>query len=90
MFPFRCYPPAPRLGRGFSRFSLFLFKQLKQLTHFVPLLCFLCPGPGINLAESSLWLACAMALAVLDIKKYVDEFGNVVEPNTRRLDGTIT
>ena len=53
------------------------------------MLYLLCPGPGINLAQSSLWLACATALAVLDIEKYVDEFGNVVEPSTRYLDGGI-
>ena len=46
-------------------------------------------GPGINLAQSSVWLACAMALAVFDIGKYVDGFGNVVEPKIYYSDGTI-
>ena len=46
-------------------------------------------GPGLNLAQSSLWVACAMSLAVLDIGKYVDGFGNVVEPTVNYTDGTI-
>ncbi|KAF9647047.1 cytochrome P450 [Thelephora ganbajun] len=46
--------------------------------------------PGLNLAQSSLWFACAMSLAVFDIEKYVDGFGNVVEPDTNYTDGTIS
>ena len=30
-----------------------------------------------------------MSLATLDIEKYVDEFGNVVEPGIRYQDGVI-
>jgi len=46
--------------------------------------------PGLNLAQTSVWLTCAMSLAVFDIEKYVDAFGNVVEPEIRFLDGIIS
>ena len=46
-------------------------------------------GPGLNVAQTSLWIACATSLAMLDIEKYVDEFGNVVEPEVRYQDGII-
>ena len=49
--------------------------------------CFV--GAGLNVAQASLWIACAMSLATLDIEKYVDEFGNVVEPGIRYQDGVI-
>ena len=46
-------------------------------------------GPGINIAQTSLWLACAMSLAVLDIRKSVDGFGNAVEPKILYSDGAV-
>ena len=46
-------------------------------------------GPGMYLALSSVWLACAMSLAVFDIEKYVDGFGNVVEPPKHQSTGII-
>jgi len=46
--------------------------------------------PGLNLAQSSLWLTCAMSLAVLNIEKYVDGFGKVVEPKIHYTDGIIS
>ncbi|OBZ78498.1 O-methylsterigmatocystin oxidoreductase [Grifola frondosa] len=36
--------------------------------------------PGVHLIESSLWIVMASILAAFDIKKAVDDFGNVVEP----------
>lgn len=76
-----------RLAVILSSLRRFMFLEVKQLIHFfVP---FLCLGPGLNLAQSSLWLSCAMSLAVFDIEKYVDEFGNVVEPKIHYSDGTI-
>jgi len=36
--------------------------------------------PGMNLVESSLWLLIVSMLATLNIKKAVDEKGNVIEP----------
>ena len=45
-------------------------------------------GPGLNVAQTSLWIACAMSLAVFDIEKYVDESGNVVEPKIHYSDGS--
>ena len=38
---------------------------------------------------TSVWLTCAMSLAVFDVGKYVDEFGKVVEPVINYSDGTI-
>ena len=82
--------PSP-LGRFMFLEGVFLSnqfsKRLKQLIYFF--FSFLCSGPGLNLAQSSLWLSCAMSLAVFDIEKYVDEFGNVVEPKIHYSDGTI-
>ena len=46
-------------------------------------------GPGLNVAQTSLWIACAMSLAMLDIEKCIDEFGNVVEPEVCYQDGVI-
>ena len=46
-------------------------------------------GPGLNLAQTSLWIACAMSLAVFDIGKYVDESGNAVVPEVNYSDGAI-
>ena len=48
-----------------------------------------CVGPGLNVAQTSLWIACAMSLAMLDIEKCIDEFGNVVEPEVCYQDGVI-
>lgn len=36
--------------------------------------------PGIKLADSSLFIACVMSLAVFDISKARDDAGNVIEP----------
>ena len=70
-----------------------IFLLFLQTTETADPLCssavFFCPGPGLNLAQSSLWLACAMSLAVFDIGKYVDGFGNVVEPKIHYSDGAI-
>ena len=63
-----------------------------QMRESVELIChsvFFFVGPGLNIAQTSLWLSCAMALAVFDIGKYVDKFGNVVEPETRYGSGVI-
>ena len=46
-------------------------------------------GPGLNVAQTSLWIACAMSLAVFNIEKYVDEFGNAVEHEIRYTNGMI-
>jgi hypothetical protein len=46
-------------------------------------------GPGQHMAESSLFIACAMSLAVFDISKGVDEFGREIEPVLEFTDGTI-
>ena len=46
-------------------------------------------GPGLNLAQTSVWLTCAMSLAAFDIEKYVDAFGNVVEPRIHYSDGIL-
>ena len=103
MFPFRCYSPPlvalSRLGRVVVRvasnwegLSLILLLSLQTTEAADPRrlsAVFLCPGPGLNLAQSSLWLACAMSLAVFDIEKYVDGFGNVVEPKVHYSDGAI-
>ena len=43
----------------------------------------------MNLGLSSVWLTCAMWLAVFDIEKYVDGFGNVVEPVMEPSDGIL-
>ena len=60
----------------------------KRLIHLVSPLCN-GTGPGLNLAQSSLWLACAMSLTAFDIEKYVDEFKNVIEPEIHYTDGTV-
>ncbi|PFH51601.1 hypothetical protein AMATHDRAFT_142046 [Amanita thiersii Skay4041] len=39
--------------------------------------------PGKNLVESSIWLVIASMIATLDIKKAVDEQGNVIEPEVK-------
>ena len=46
-------------------------------------------GTGISMAQTSLWIACAMSLAVFDIEKYVDGSGNVVEPEIRYSTGAV-
>ena len=46
-------------------------------------------GPGLHIAQASLWIACAMSLAVFNIEKYVDESGKVVEPEIRYTGGAI-
>lgn len=56
-------------------------KRLGRLIHRL--------GPGLNLAQTSVWLTCAMSLAVFNIEKYVDESGNVVEPEINYSNGTI-
>ena len=46
-------------------------------------------GTGISMAQTSLWIACAMSLAVFDIEKYVDGSGNVVELEIRYSTGAV-
>jgi hypothetical protein len=46
-------------------------------------------GPGLHVAQASLWIACATSLAVFDIEKYVDASGKVVEPEARCTGGGI-
>ena len=67
--------------------SLFHFLNEKVDRTDLPLSFFV--GPGIHIAQASLWIACAMSLAVFDIGKYVDESGNVVEPETRYTSGGV-
>ena len=61
-----------------------LFARPKELISVL-----LWTGPGMNLATTSVFISCAMSLAVFDIEKYVDEFGNLVEPETRYTGGTV-
>ena len=78
------------LGMGEGSVSVFISLSPKRPKTLIPVVWVVCwIGPGINLAQSSVWLACAMALAVFDIGKYVDGFGNVVEPKIYYSDGTI-
>jgi hypothetical protein len=46
--------------------------------------------PGINMAYSSVFIEIAMTLSVFNISKYVDEAGNVVEPEIHYSDGTVS
>ena len=43
----------------------------------------------MNLADASVFIACATTLAVFDISKVVDENGAVVEPVIEYTSGTI-
>lgn len=43
---------------------------------------------GLNLADASVFMSCAMALAMFDITKVVEN-GNVVEPAVEYTSGTI-
>ena len=87
--------PEPRstaFGHGrrickYCYLSHLIAERTKQL--MCRFLCCFLVGPGLLLAQSSLWLSCAMSLAVLKIDKYVDGFGNVVEPKIYYTDGTI-
>ena len=67
-----------RIGSGFT---------ILKTTKITDPLCWV--GPGLNLAQTSVWLTCAMSLAVFDIEKYVDAFGNVSEPEVHYSDGII-
>lgn len=44
--------------------------------------------PGLNLADASVFISCAMTLAVFDITKAVEN-GDVVEPEVEYTSGTI-
>jgi cytochrome P450 len=44
--------------------------------------------PGLNLADASLWISCAMSLAVFDIKKAVEN-GVEITPVVDSTPGTI-
>ena len=61
---------------------------MKQTTELI-----YCPivlvGPGLNIAQTSVWVICAMSLAVFDIEKYVDGSGRVVEPEIRYSTGAV-
>jgi cytochrome P450 len=46
--------------------------------------------PGMNLAEASVWLETALALATLNITKARDAAGVEITPSGRYLDGTIS
>lgn len=75
-------------GRRICECFCFVIPQRRKI--LTPVVCAVrWTGPGLNLAQTSIWLACAMALSVFDIGKYVDGFGNVVEPKVHYTDGTI-
>lgn len=44
---------------------------------------------GLHLADASIFISCAMALAVFDVCKYVDEAGRTIEPVHEYTTGTI-
>ena len=46
--------------------------------------------PGINMAYSSVFIEIAMTLSVFNISKYVDENGNIVQPEIHYSDGTVS
>jgi len=46
--------------------------------------------PGLNLADASVFISCAMSLAVFDVSKSVDDSGRVIEPIVEYTDGTIS
>jgi len=48
----------------------------------------ICPGQLV--AEASVFISCAMSLAVLHTSKYVDESGSEVAPIVEYTDGTIS
>ena len=74
-----------RFRAPFSAYPFRFPRRTRMLTPFVCVVCW--AGPGINLVQSSLWLTCAMSLAVFDAGKYADGFGNVVEPKICYSDG---
>jgi len=74
-----------RTGSGFKTTSLHISSL--RMTNMTDAICWV--GPGLNFALTSVWLTCAMSLAVFDIEKYVDGFGNVVEPKIHYSDGII-
>ena len=91
------YPePDPRgivFGYGrriceYSRFTVTLSNERNDWKADLPSRIFFV-GPGLYIAQTSLWITCAMSLAVFDIEKYVDGSGNVVEPEIRYTGGTI-
>ena len=86
--------PDPRgavfgFGRRICECCRFIIPSLNERTTNPPRLFVVCTGPGLNIAQTSLWLTCAMSLAVLDVEKYVDGSGSVVEPGSRYRDGII-
>lgn len=46
--------------------------------------------PGRVLADASIFISCAMTLAVFNISKYVDESGQVIEPVVDQTPGTVS
>ncbi|EIM85531.1 cytochrome P450 [Stereum hirsutum FP-91666 SS1] len=46
--------------------------------------------PGLQLADVSVWISCAMSLAVFDITKKLDENGIPIVPVPKYTDGTIS
>lgn len=46
-------------------------------------------GPGLHLADASVFISCAMSLAVFDISKELDSSGREIEPVAEYVDGTI-
>ncbi|KAG5721459.1 O-methylsterigmatocystin oxidoreductase [Termitomyces sp. T112] len=45
--------------------------------------------PGLHLADASIFISCAMSLAVFDITKYIEN-GTVIEPVHENTDGTVS
>ncbi|KAF9647048.1 cytochrome P450 [Thelephora ganbajun] len=46
--------------------------------------------PGINMAHSSVFIEITMTLSTFNISKYVDESGNVIEPEIHYSDGAVS
>ena len=57
-----------------------LLRQMEGTAGLIYRSVILFVGTGLNIAQKSLWIACAMSLAVFDIEKSVDISGNVIEP----------
>ena len=86
--------PDPRgavfgFGRRICERCRLIIPSINERTTNPPRLFVVRTGPGLNIAQTSLWLTCAMSLAVLDVERYVDGSGNVVEPGIRYRDGII-
>lgn len=77
-------------GRRYAYFFYLAYSMISSTELFLPFFLLVRVCPGTLLADASAFMAAAMALSTLDIKKAVDANGQIIEPKFEFVEGVLT